>query len=177
MDKLETERDQWKRCFEPLKKKLREIEESESTLRIALDKAERDTAALRQKNAELTTKAGKADADVKKSEAALKEFESKFKVCFTGYSSEPINYDSKFIINIDKNVLIFYLQKEIETLRKHNKQINEDLKIQKEYAKKSEVAFNSDMETIRRDLNRACKNSSELEVTNSELKEEVSDCF
>lgn len=140
--KLETERDQWKKCFEPLKKKLREVEESESGMRIALEKAERDAKALKAQNTNLTAMFGKADAEAKKSEAAFKTVETKFK-------------------------------KEIEQLRKLNKQLDDDLKTQKEVSKKTEMSFLGDLECIRKELNRACKSNQDLEVTNSELKEEV----
>ncbi|CAG4929608.1 unnamed protein product [Colias eurytheme] len=140
--KLETERDQYKKCFEPLKKKLREVEESESGMRIALEKAERDAKALKAQNSQLTALFGKADAETKKAEAAFKNVETKFK-------------------------------KEIDHLRKMNKQLDEDLKNHREVSKKTEMAFIGDLECIRKELTRACKNNQELEVTNSELKEEV----
>lgn len=79
--KLESERDQWKNCFEPLKKKLREIEESESGMRIALEKAERDAKTLKIQNSNLSTLFAKADAEAKKAEATVKALEAKFKVC------------------------------------------------------------------------------------------------
>ncbi|XP_023954514.2 myosin-8 isoform X2 [Bicyclus anynana] len=140
--KLETERDQWKNCFEPLKKKLREVEESESGMRIALEKAERDAKILKSQNNNLAAMFGKADADSKKAETTVKALENKFK-------------------------------KEIEQLRKMNKQLDEDLKSHRELSKKTEVSFMGDLECIRKELNRVCKNNQELEVTNSELKEEV----
>ncbi|CAK1585652.1 unnamed protein product [Parnassius mnemosyne] len=140
--KLEAERDQWKAYFEPIKKKLREVEESESGMRIALEKAERDTKALKMQNTNLTVLYGKAEAEAKKSEAAFRELDAKFK-------------------------------KEIEHLRRMNKQLDEDLKSHRELSRKTEVSFMGDLESIRKELNRACKNNQELEVTNSELKEEV----
>lgn len=63
-----------------MKKKLREIEESESGLRIALEKAERDAAALKAQNTNLVAMFSKADTDTKKAESALKALDSKFKV-------------------------------------------------------------------------------------------------
>ncbi|XP_026496411.2 myosin-4 isoform X1 [Vanessa tameamea] len=140
--KLETERDQWKNCFEPLKKKLREVEESESGMRIALEKAERDAKTLKVQNNNLTAMFGKADSDAKKAESTVKALESKFK-------------------------------REIDQLRKMNKQLDEDLKSHRELSKNTEVGFMGDLECIRKELTRACKNNQELEVTNSELKEEV----
>ncbi|XP_045769692.1 axoneme-associated protein mst101(2)-like isoform X2 [Maniola jurtina] len=139
--KLEAERDQWKNCFEPLKKKLREVEESESGMRIALEKAERDTKALKSQNTNLVAMFGKADADAKKAETTVKALENKFK-------------------------------REIDQLRKMNKQLDEDLKSHRELSKKTEVSFMGDLDCIRKELTRACKNNQELEVTNSELKEE-----
>ncbi|XP_047024915.1 axoneme-associated protein mst101(2) isoform X2 [Helicoverpa zea] len=62
---------------------------------------------------------------------------------------------------------------EIEKLRKLNKQLDTELKAQKETVKKAEMCFMGDLETIRKELTRSCKNNQELEVTNSELKEEV----
>lgn len=47
------------------------------------------------------------------------------------------------------------------------------MKVQKETAKKTEMGFLGDLESIRRELTRSCKNNQDLEVTNSELKEEV----
>ncbi|XP_072932888.1 uncharacterized protein [Epargyreus clarus] len=64
-------------------------------------------------------------------------------------------------------------KKEIEQLRKMNKQLDEDLKSHRELSKKTEVSFMGDLEVIRKELTRACKNNQEMEVTNSELKEEV----
>ncbi|CAH2047458.1 unnamed protein product, partial [Iphiclides podalirius] len=140
--KLETERDQWRKWTEPLKKKLREVEESESGMRIALEKAERDAKALRENNNDLAAICGRAEADARKSEAAFKALEAKFK-------------------------------KEIEHLRRMNKQLDEDLKSNKEISRKTEMNFIGDLESIRKELSRACKNNQELEVTNGELKEEV----
>lgn len=64
-------------------------------------------------------------------------------------------------------------QKEIEQLRRINKQVDEELKAQRDLSKKTELGFMGDLECIRKELSRACKNNQELEVTNSELKEEV----
>ncbi|XP_075975472.1 uncharacterized protein LOC142976122 isoform X2 [Anticarsia gemmatalis] len=139
--KLETERDQWKKCIEPMKRKLREVEESESGLRIALEKAERDAKSLKEQNTNLVDLYSKADAESRKSEAALRVLDMKFK-------------------------------KEIDQLRKVNKSLDEDLKAHKETSKKTEMGFLGDLESIRKELTRACKNSQDLEVTNSELKEE-----
>lgn len=54
-----------------------------------------------------------------------------------------------------------------------NKKLDNDLKAQRDINKKSEMTFMGDLETIRKELNRCCKNNQEMEVTNSELKEEV----
>lgn len=54
-----------------------------------------------------------------------------------------------------------------------NKQLDDDLKTQRDVYRKTEVGFMGDLDSIRKELNRACKNNQELEVTNSELKEEV----
>ncbi|CAH2084508.1 unnamed protein product [Euphydryas editha] len=64
-------------------------------------------------------------------------------------------------------------KREIDQLRKMNKQLDEDLKSHKELSKKTEVSFMGDLDSIRKELTRACKNNQDLEVTNSELKEEV----
>lgn len=69
-----------KKCFEPLKKKLREIEESESGLKIALEKSERDSRHYRCLNQELETKVSKAETDLQKSDANFKIAEAAFKV-------------------------------------------------------------------------------------------------
>lgn len=69
------------------------------------------------------------------------------------------------------------LQREIEQLRRMNKQLDEDLKNHRELSKKTEVSFMGDLECVRKELSRACKNNQDLEVTNSELKEEVSGNF
>lgn len=68
---------------------------------------------------------------------------------------------------------LFQLQRETDQLRKTNKQLDEDLKNHKEVAKKTEKCYIGDLDCIRKELTRACKNNQELEVTNSELKEEV----
>ncbi|KAI8421905.1 hypothetical protein MSG28_009832, partial [Choristoneura fumiferana] len=77
--KLETERDMVKKCFEPIKKKLREIEESESGLKIALEKSERDSRHFRCLNQELETKVSKAETDLQKSDANFRTAEAAFK--------------------------------------------------------------------------------------------------
>lgn len=61
----------------------------------------------------------------------------------------------------------------MEQLRKINKNLDEDLKVQRETSKKTEMGFMGDLECIRKELNRTTKNNQELEVTCSELKEEV----
>lgn len=142
ISKLESERDQYKRLFDPMKKKLREVEESESGMRIALEKAERDANALKAQNISLAALCKKADVEFKKSEATIKTLDAKFK-------------------------------KEVEQLRRMNKNLDEDLKIHKETSKQTEIGYLGDLESIRKELNRACKNNLDLEVTNSELKEEV----
>lgn len=70
-------------------------------------------------------------------------------------------------------MLLSEIQREIEQLRKMNKQLDEDLKSHKEVSKKTEVSLMGDLDCIRKELTRACKNNQDLEVTNSELKEEV----
>lgn len=56
------------------------MEESESGMRIALEKAERDAKTLMAQNNNLAAMFGKADADAKKAETTVKALESKFKV-------------------------------------------------------------------------------------------------
>ncbi|XP_022828407.1 axoneme-associated protein mst101(2) isoform X1 [Spodoptera litura] len=79
VQKVETERDHYRRCFEPLKKKLKEVEESESGMRIALEKAERDAKHLKDQNTTLHSELKKAEAEVRKSETAFKTLDAKFK--------------------------------------------------------------------------------------------------
>lgn len=79
--KVENERDHYRKCFEPLKKKLKEVEESESGMRIALEKAERDTKLLKDQNANLHSELNKAEQEVRKSETAFRSLDAKFKVC------------------------------------------------------------------------------------------------
>jgi hypothetical protein len=64
----------------------------------------------------------------------------------------------------------------MDQLRKINKQLDDELRCHKECSKKSEINFATDLECIRKELNRTCKNNQELEVNNSELKEEVRNC-
>lgn len=80
VQKLESEREQWKKHVEPVKKKLREVEESESVMRIALEKSERDNKVLKDQNASLHAMFAKADTEAKKSEGAFKALDAKFKV-------------------------------------------------------------------------------------------------
>ncbi|KOB72175.1 PFTAIRE-interacting factor 1A, partial [Operophtera brumata] len=77
--RVETEIDEYKQYFEPLKKKLKEVEESDSGLRIALEKSERDTKQLQKKNTNLTAACVKAETEAKKFEAELKLLDGKFK--------------------------------------------------------------------------------------------------
>lgn len=69
--------------------------------------------------------------------------------------------------------MIIGFQKEVEQLRKLNKSLDNDLRAQKEAVKRSENTFLGDLDAIRKELSRACKTNQDLEVTNSELKEEV----
>lgn len=55
-----------------------------------------------------------------------------------------------------------------------NKNLESDLLAQKEGAKTAERFFAGDLDTIRKELSRSHKTNQDLEVTNSELKEEVS---
>lgn len=59
-------------------------------------------------------------------------------------------------------------------MRKITRQAEGELLTQKESARKAEKKFLGDLDTIRKELNRCCKQTQELDVTNSELKEEVS---
>lgn len=68
--------------MEPIKKKLRELEETDSMTRVALEKAERDNKAMKAKNENLKAMFDKADAEAKKAEQAFKSVHSKFKVRF-----------------------------------------------------------------------------------------------
>lgn len=73
--------------------------------------------------------------------------------------------------------MLILLQTEVDQLRKANKLLGDDLKVQKEVTKKTEMHFMGDLETIRKELSRCYKNNQDLEVTTSELKEEVSILF
>ncbi|KAL4709700.1 hypothetical protein ACJJTC_007431 [Scirpophaga incertulas] len=64
-------------------------------------------------------------------------------------------------------------KKEVEHLRKMNKQLDEDFKTHKDMSKQTEKGFISDLEGMKKELNRSSKTNQDLEVTNSELKEEV----
>lgn len=99
IQKLEGERDQYRKTFEPLKLKLREIEEAESGSRIALEKAERDVQHLKEEKTNLSVMFDQADADARKSEAALKALDAKFKV---NHDYKPNN---KFKISMQKTNL------------------------------------------------------------------------
>lgn len=79
---METERDQYRNVLEPIKRKLRELEESESGVRIALEKKERDNKTLEEQNKNLTATCEQANAEVRKSENALKCLDTKFKVSY-----------------------------------------------------------------------------------------------
>ncbi|KAJ8716794.1 hypothetical protein PYW07_003421 [Mythimna separata] len=142
LKKVESERDMYKQNIEPLKKKLRTAEESESGIRIALEKANRDGVMLSEKNKSLSIDLKKAEEEAKKAELAFKALEAKFK-------------------------------KELEQLRKVNRQLDEEVKVQQQTVMRTEVCFMGDLETIRKELTRANKCNQDLEVTNSELKEEV----
>lgn len=142
IENLQSERDQFRKSVEPIRQRLRESEESNSVVRISLEKAERDVKSLKVENSNLSGLFERADADARKSEAALKTLDAKFK-------------------------------SEIDQLRKVNKKLDNDLKAQRDINKKSEMTFMGDLDTIRKELNRCCKNNQEMEVTNSELKEEV----
>lgn len=72
------------------------MEESESGIRIALEKAERDTKHLKKQNTHLTAAFGKADAEAKKFESDFKILDDKFKVCAEkNYKKHMINHSKK----------------------------------------------------------------------------------
>ncbi|KAJ8723176.1 hypothetical protein PYW08_003088 [Mythimna loreyi] len=79
LKKLEGERDQFKQHLEPLKKKLRLSQETESGLRIALEKAGRDGQTLASKNLALQKDLKRVEEEAKKTEAAFKDLDKKFK--------------------------------------------------------------------------------------------------
>ncbi|CAH2982699.1 unnamed protein product [Chilo suppressalis] len=64
-------------------------------------------------------------------------------------------------------------KKEVEQLRRLNKQMDADFNSHKETSKKTELCYLNDLDCMKKELNRASKNNQDLEVTNSELKEEV----
>ncbi|XP_063362437.1 interaptin isoform X1 [Cydia amplana] len=140
--KLQNEKDQFKKIIEPLKMTIRELEESDSLLKISLEKSERDSQKHQCLNLNLQNTLSKTQADLKKSETAFKSLEAKFKG-------------------------------EVEQLRRMNKTIETEMKTTKEASRKTEQKFFSELESVRKELQRACKNHQDLEVTNGELKEEV----
>ncbi|XP_063534409.1 axoneme-associated protein mst101(2) isoform X1 [Cydia strobilella] len=77
--KLQDEKDQFKKIIEPLKKTIRELEESDSLLKVALEKSERDSQKHQSLNLNLQNTLSKTQADFKKSETAFKSLEAKFK--------------------------------------------------------------------------------------------------
>ncbi|XP_026318741.1 axoneme-associated protein mst101(2) isoform X2 [Hyposmocoma kahamanoa] len=138
---LECEKSDWKKVLDPIKKKVKEIEESESAARVALEKAERDANVLKVENVSLRQMFEKSDAEAKKMENELKSLDNKFK--------------------------------ELDHLRKIARLAEGELLTHKDSAKKAEKKFAGDLDTIRKELNRCYKQCQELDVTNSELKEEV----
>lgn len=68
----------------------------------------------------------------------------------------------------------FHPQKELDHLRKISRQAEGELLVQKDSARKAEKKFGGDLDAIRKELNRCYKQNQEMDVTNSELKEEVS---
>lgn len=83
---LETEREQYKNCCEPIKKKLRLAKDTESGLRISLEKARRDSQMLSDQNVCLHNELQRKELETKKSEMAFKDLDSKFKVMLIFYS-------------------------------------------------------------------------------------------
>lgn len=79
---LECEKSDWKKILDPIKKKVKEVEESESAARVALEKAERDANALKVENVSLRRMFEKSNAEAKRMENELKSLDCKFKVSF-----------------------------------------------------------------------------------------------
>lgn len=77
---LECEKTDWRRVLDPIKKKVKEVEESESAARVALEKAERDTKILKAENVSLRQMFERSNADAMRTENELKSLDTKFKV-------------------------------------------------------------------------------------------------
>ncbi|CAG9135723.1 unnamed protein product [Plutella xylostella] len=77
--KLSEEKDEIKSIIEPLKKKIKETESSESALRVALEKAERDATMLKVQNSSLAGMYEKATTEIRKSETELRSLDTRFK--------------------------------------------------------------------------------------------------
>lgn len=80
--RLSEEKDEIKSIIEPLKKKIKETESSESALRVALEKAERDATMLKVQNSSLAGMYEKATTEIRKSETELRSLDTRFKVRF-----------------------------------------------------------------------------------------------
>lgn len=79
---LECEKTDWKKILDPIKKKIKEVEESESAARVALEKAERDANVLKIENVSLRQMFETSNAEVIRMENEIKSLDCKFKVSF-----------------------------------------------------------------------------------------------
>lgn len=70
-------------------------------------------------------------------------------------------------------IIVISLQKEADQLRKMNKGLEDDYNCHKEISKKNENKMLGDLESVRRELSRACKSAQDQEGAKKKLKEEV----
>lgn len=146
-----------------LKGKITKLETEKDEWRKCLDPLKRKLRDIEESESNLRIALDKAERD----NSALKDKNNEMKVKVF-HSETEIRKVESACRELDQK-----FKSELEQLRKHNSKLNEDIQHFKECAKKTEVKFASDLDNARRDLNRSTKNVADLEVTNSELKEEV----
>ncbi|XP_059057391.1 rootletin-like isoform X2 [Achroia grisella] len=169
--------DMWAEMEGGYKKKIEESQATESQLKGKVKKLESERDHWRKCLEPLKKKLKEVEESESGMRVALEKAERDAQVLKTQNTNLAAMF-SKADADAKKSETAFKsldakFKKEIEQLRKVNRQLDDDLNNQKEFSKKTEVAFMGDLECIRRELNRTCKNNQELEVTNSELKEEV----
>ncbi|CAB3246823.1 unnamed protein product [Arctia plantaginis] len=181
--KLEGERDQWKKYFDPMKQKLKELEESESGMRISLEKAERDAKALKEQNASLLEKYAQADSETKKSEAAVRTLNNKFKAEVDELRKlnkgldEELQTTKETVKKVETRYLgdLASIRKELNRMYKNNQELevnNGELKEEVESLEKQLALTQKALTQCKRKCDEKVKTlSHELSIKTEELEE------
>ncbi|GBP38941.1 hypothetical protein EVAR_95691_1 [Eumeta japonica] len=183
VSKLENECEQFRKVFEPMKKMLSEMHESETVLKVDLEKVQRDERRLQQINAELSMRIEKADNEIRKSELAMTALDEKFKreMEILRKQNKSLDSDLKEQVEVVKITEVKY-QKDLDSIRKELNRIyksNQELEVNNSELKEEVESLEKQLALTQRALSQ-CKRkydekvktlSNELSIKTEELEE------